>query len=494
MKIFDTTTALAAATLTAGQMVSVKEIGDYRIKASGSGITLANSNVAVPVASGTAVNVKQFGAVGDGVTDDTAAIQAALDASAGKTLHFGMYETYKTTSTLNITGHVTSIYGNNSTIDYYGSVHAIGYNLVGGTTYPVSMYMQDLSVLVRSAASGAGIQVRTSNSQFRNVGVVLYAAATSAKGFVLVGDETNGTGPYYNSFHDCTVQSQSLSTDHTGIFFSTQAPVYRGPNANQFIGGRIGQCLTGAYITGNGNTFTGVTIENAAGLGTCYDLVSPAASKNTGNQILGGYVENAATVVSIDSSTLDTKILMPYVTGATTPVSDSSPSATIIGSATATYPNKIASGFDFANVSASSTGTVLDHYEEGTWTPTLVGASTAGDYTVTGTGCTFTRIGNTVHVRGRLAIAINSAGSGTLLFGGLPYAKANNQYITGAVLTTNIAIDAAVSGLSVVGTTSSASSQFSIAGNRSGTSKLFNTCADLSGGAVVEVCMSYQTS
>ena len=51
------------------------------------------------------VSVKDFGAVGDGVADDTAAIQAAIDASAGRTLLLSA-GTYKITTSLLITDNL----------------------------------------------------------------------------------------------------------------------------------------------------------------------------------------------------------------------------------------------------------------------------------------------------------------------------------------------------------------------------------------------------
>jgi hypothetical protein len=54
------------------------------------------------------VSVKDFGAVGDGVTDDTAAIQAALDISANVFIPAG---TYKCTSSLNVTVTGQVVYG-----------------------------------------------------------------------------------------------------------------------------------------------------------------------------------------------------------------------------------------------------------------------------------------------------------------------------------------------------------------------------------------------
>lgn len=63
----------------------------------------------------------------------------------------------------------------------------------------------------------------------------------------------------------------------------------------------------------------------------------------------------------------------------------------------------------------------LDWYEEGTWTPTLLfGAGAAGMLYGTRLG-TFTRIGNTVLCRFRIALTGKGTSTGTAVIGSLPY-------------------------------------------------------------------------
>lgn len=93
------------------------------------------------------VNVKQYGAVGDGVTDDTAAIQAALDASEGRTLYFPKGK-YKVTSTLFITArsmHLVGDFANRNTengteISYTGTGPCLQIGVDEGASWDANEY------------------------------------------------------------------------------------------------------------------------------------------------------------------------------------------------------------------------------------------------------------------------------------------------------------------------------------------------------------------
>ena len=84
-------------------------------------------------------------------------------------------------------------------------------------------------------------------------------------------------------------------------------------------------------------------------------------------------------------------------------------------------------GIDFSatgNGNGTMGNELLDDYEEGSWSPTIYGGTTAGSYSYQAnrTGGKYTKIGNMVYIEGVLRIeTINSAGAGDLYMGGLPY-------------------------------------------------------------------------
>jgi hypothetical protein len=105
------------------------------------------------------------------------------------------------------------------------------------------------------------------------------------------------------------------------------------------------------------------------------------------------------------------------------------------------------SGIDFS-ATADSAGTMsselLDDYEEGTFTPTVVGASSAGTATYTEQSGYYTKVGNRVLVNLSLAWSSHT-GTGAMRISGLPFTNENvthnfpipSFYVSDITLTAN---------------------------------------------------------
>jgi hypothetical protein len=101
------------------------------------------------------VSVKAYGAVGDGVTDDTAAIQAAVNAEEGVFFPTG---TYKVSSAINIPANrLLSGEGASSVISYFGgaaSQGALYINSGSPSAYVDNVTIKDLKILGQVATFG----------------------------------------------------------------------------------------------------------------------------------------------------------------------------------------------------------------------------------------------------------------------------------------------------------------------------------------------------
>lgn len=441
--------------------------------------------------AGAPVNVDDFIPAGTNTatTDCTAFIQAAIDAAtaAGGRAVVMSAKSYRIESTIQVKVNATVIDGRNCELDYYGSNVAFDFIPLGGITYPVSCQISNITIRVRTAATGTGFRMRTSYSILKNLSVVLSVAATSARGITLVGDEVNGTGPYYNQFFNCSVQSQSGSADHIGISFVATGPIFRAPNANTFYGGRVGQCAQGYVIKGGGNTFFNPTCENQGLLGTSFKFEADTAVNCVQNQIFGAYLENGNIGFLFSVNALSNSVYSPFITSVATQVSDLGTKNLIVST---DVPSQLPTGVN-PNGVASANPEVLDAYEEGTWTPTLVGNTTAGSYSVSTASAKYTRIGQQVTVTAGMFITITSAGTGFLKFGGLPFAKDSGEFITGSVTLGSATLNASTRSLAIGSTTSSTESVFIINQTLTGAAILELDCADVSGSFFAFVTFTY---
>ena len=194
------------------------------------------------------VSVKDFGAVGDGVTDDTAAIQAAINATqtAGGGIIFVPLGAYKISSTLTITGNGVVLQGAafNSIHDTGSPTYPVRFNWAGGASPMISIVTTSATLPV---TSGCGlINLALFGNSLATVGVYLNSVRYSFFTNLYVNNvlqdcyyitcltKTTGeaTDTQQNIFTNCTWRTIDSPACYPANGMTLTAAIPGGSNAN----------------------------------------------------------------------------------------------------------------------------------------------------------------------------------------------------------------------------------------------------------------------
>jgi hypothetical protein len=223
------------------------------------------------------VSVKDFGAVGDGVADDTAAIQAAINSvketgnlsRAGAPNLLFPFGTYICGSSLNIDSGNIRLLGENSTIQYTGAGNAV---FIGQASYLTDLtagyfYAGFSNIAIRCTNSAAKCVVNSGYRKIEFTNAYLVGGA--------IGLETEGcfaTGLFYNSV--CQNQSShGINLKQRNNLFTIQNSAVLGAGGN------------GIFMNTSGAELKGIKLLNFDFEG-CAGAIN--ITGNTGNVLIDG--------------------------------------------------------------------------------------------------------------------------------------------------------------------------------------------------------------
>lgn len=199
-------------------------------------------------------NVKDYGATGNGTTDDYAAIQAAINAmtsqaiaqggNAGGGVLFFPPGLYSVSQTLLITGNTRQILvlGYGATIWVNNAEYCLRIYDVGSTVFQT--VIQGLTFWTRKSttAKGAVLIEKAWNVRIRDCTIVADGDSSSYEGCILVKNSdanTNSTGSFWTTIENVWIRKLS-GTDTT---ISKGIVLIGNANADVIHGGGISGCV-----------------------------------------------------------------------------------------------------------------------------------------------------------------------------------------------------------------------------------------------------------
>jgi len=371
-----------------------------------------------------------------------------------------------------------------------GSITAVGY--LAGTAL-TSGDLTAFGYLAGTACTTPNFNVAVGHTALTTNSTGAFNTALGAQSLRSNTTASNNTAVGYQSLYTTNTGANNVGIGFSAgylnqsgtqcVFIGQNAGYSSTANNNTFVGERSGYTNTGAQ-----NSFYGQYSGFGATTGTNNTFMGANAGSSmtsgSSNSILGGYTGNQD---GLDMRTTSNYVVLSDGDG-NRQITMKEGQTLALDSA---VPNS-GTGITFpATQSASSNANTLDDYEEGTWTPIIVGATTAGTGTYSSQNGRYTKVGNMVTATSYVEWSAHT-GTGGMRLGGLPFATLSATANLGGVAVGynhNIALTAlnVLTAYTLANSTECVVDQYPVGGGASTTVPI-----DTAGGIVFTV--SYLTS
>ena len=331
-----------------------------------------------------------------------------------------------TATTVNLAGAATALNVgaatgtatvNNTTLAAKAITASTTLGVTGATTLSAALTYG--GVTLTNAVTGTGKMVLDTTPTLVTP-VLGVATATSLQG--IIGNVTPAAGTFTTLTTSSTVTHNGGTAngvaylDASKVLTTGSALTFDGTNLG--FGGNLTSSLTSEFYlqSPNAQNFIGINQTSAYVRVAAGNAVLLNLSNTVATFYLGGTEKMSLTTTGLK-------------TASTISVGDATPSASGAG---ITFP---------ATQSSSSDANTLDDYEEGTFTPTITGTTTAGTGTYSTQDGRYTKIGRVVNYQIYIIWSAHT-GTGNMDVSGLPFATLANSYFPASLSEINIALTA----------------------------------------------------